>query len=115
VYFTKNNRLLIVDHSENPKADPVADWKGQEADRRGTTYRNYRRIRLEGLDFHGKAADWEFTYTTKSGNPQHAVKRNIITTPGKQAYGISWYTSPGDWQAAQHDLQIIYQGFKPER
>ena len=82
VYFTKNNRLLIIDHSEQPKADPVADW--------------------------------EFTYTTSSGNPQRAVKRGFITTPGKQAYSISWYTSPDDWAASQKDLQVIYQGFKAD-
>jgi hypothetical protein len=115
VYFTKNNRLLIIDHSERPKSDPVADWQDQEADRRGSKYRNYDRVALKGLDFHGKAADWEFTYTTDSGNPQHAVKRGFITTPGKQAYSISWYTSPDDWDASQKDLQIIYQGFKPKR
>jgi serine/threonine protein kinase len=115
VYITKNNRLLIIDHSEQPKADPVADWEAQEADRRGTKYRNYDRVALKPLTFHGKAADWEFTYTTSSGNPQHAVKRGFITTPGKQAYSISWYTSPDDWAASQKDLQVIYQGFKPTR
>jgi hypothetical protein len=115
VYVTKNNRLLIIDHSEQPKADPVADWAAQERERRGTKYRNYKRVSLAGLNYHGKAADWEFTYTTESGNPQHAVKRGFITTPGKQAYSLSWYTSPDDWDASQKDLQIIYQGFKPTR
>ncbi|GAA3350223.1 hypothetical protein GCM10020358_75300 [Amorphoplanes nipponensis] len=62
VYFTKNNRLLIIDHSEQPKPDPVADWKDQEADRKGSKYKDYQRIRLEGLTYLGKAADWEFTY-----------------------------------------------------
>jgi hypothetical protein len=115
MYITKNNRLLIIDHSEQPKSDPVADWKQQEADRRGTKYKNYQRIRLEGLNYLGEAADWEFTYTTASGNPQHAIKRGFITTPGKQAYSISWYTSPEDWAASQKDLQVIYQGFKANR
>jgi hypothetical protein len=115
VYISKNNRLLIIDHTDRPKPDPVADWRQQEADRRGSKYPDYRRIRLEGLNYLGEAADWEFTYTTSSGNPQRAVKRGFITTPGKQAYSISWYTSPGDWAAAQKDLRVIYQGFKAER
>jgi hypothetical protein len=115
MYFTKNNRLLIIDHSEQPKPDPVADWKDQEAERRGSKYQDYRRIKLVPLNYLGKAADWEFTYTTTSGNPQHAVKRGFITTPGKQAYSISWYTSPDDWAASQKDLQVIYQGFKADR
>jgi hypothetical protein len=113
VYFRKNNRLLIVDQTDHPKPDPVADWKNQEADRRGRVYRNYQRIKIVPVDYFTKAADWEFLYTTEGGNPQHAVKRGVITSP-KQAYGISWYTSPGDWSAAQKDLQLIYQGFKPK-
>jgi hypothetical protein len=36
-YFTKNNRLLIIDQTGDPKPDPVADWEQQEADRQGAT------------------------------------------------------------------------------
>ncbi|GID94466.1 hypothetical protein Adi01nite_38780 [Amorphoplanes digitatis] len=114
VYFRKDNRLLIIDQTDQPQPDPVADWKGQEQDRRGRSYRNYERIRIEPVDYFVKAADWEFTYTTSSGNAQRAVKRGVITKAGKQAYGISWYTSPGDWEAGLKDLQLIYQGFKPK-
>jgi hypothetical protein len=115
VQFTKDNRLLIIDQTDQPKPDPVADWQDQEAERRNTKYRNYQRIALGPVKYHGEGADWEFTYTTPSGNPQHALKRGFITTPGKQAYSISWYTSPEDWEASKKDLQVIYQGFKPER
>ncbi|RSM45888.1 hypothetical protein DMB66_50455 [Actinoplanes sp. ATCC 53533] len=115
VYFTKNNRLLIIDQTREPKPDPVADWEQQEDERRGSKYRDYQRINLGPLTYLGKAADWEFTYTTSSGNAQHARKRGFITTPGKQAYSISWYTSPDDWAASQKDLQVIYQGFKADR
>jgi hypothetical protein len=113
VYFRKNNRLLIVDQTDQPKPDPVADWKNQEAERSGRVYRNYQRIKIVPVRYFVKAADWEFTYTTTSGNPQHAVKRGVITS-ANQAYGISWYTSPGDWAAGLKDLQLIYQGFKPK-
>jgi eukaryotic-like serine/threonine-protein kinase len=82
--------------------------------RRGRVYRDYERIKIEPVDYFVKAADWEFTYTTSSGNPQRAVKRGVITESGKQAYGISWYTSPDDWQDGLKDLQLIYQGFKPK-
>jgi hypothetical protein len=112
VYFERDGRLLIIDQTDSPKPDPVADWKGQEAVRRGTTYRNYERIRLESVDYFQKAADWEFLYTTRSGNPQHAQKRGFIVGP-KKAYGISWYTSPGDWADAKAALETIYRGFKP--
>ena len=44
IYVTKNNRLLIIDHSEQPKSDPVADWKQQEKERSGSKYRNYKSL-----------------------------------------------------------------------
>ncbi len=114
VYFRGGGRLLIIDQTDQPRSDPVADWRAQEADRGGRVYRDYRRIRLEAVDYFTKAADWEFTYTTSSGNRQHAQKRGFITGP-RQAYGISWYTSPGDWDANKKALQIIYNGFRPAR
>jgi hypothetical protein len=69
---------------------------------------------LKRVDYFKSAADWEFTYSTASGNPQHAVKRNFLTSD-IQAYSINWYTSPDDWSAAKTDIQTIYQGFKPRR
>jgi hypothetical protein len=117
VYFQDNEggRLLIIDQTDQPKDDPVADWRQQEADRRGRTYRDYQAIRLEAVpDYFVKAADWEFLYTTTRGNRQHAQKRGFVTSPN-QAYGISWYTSPGDWDANKSVLQTIYNGFKPAK
>jgi serine/threonine protein kinase len=114
VYFRKDNRLLIVDQTDQPKPDPVADWKQQEQARAGSAYRNYHKIRIERVNYFRSAADWEFTYTTSSGNDQHAVKRGVVVND-HQAYGLSWYTSPGDWNAAQQDLRLIYQGFRPKQ
>lgn len=112
--FRWNNRLLIIAQTDRPKPDPYADWQQQERDRAGDQYRNYRRIRLERVDYFQSAADWEFTYTTANGNAQRAVKRNFLTSDTK-AYSINWYTSPGDWEAAKKDIRLIYQGFKPGR
>ncbi len=109
-----NNRLLLIDQTDDPKPDALADWQQQERDRAGRDYRNYEKVRLQSVgNYFKQAADWEFFYTTSSGNPQHAVKRNIIVSDN-QAYSISWYVSPDDWNAAQSDLKRIYQGFKPK-
>jgi eukaryotic-like serine/threonine-protein kinase len=112
--FRWNNRLLIIAQTDQPRPDPYVDWQQQERDRAGDQYRNYRKIRLERIDYFQSAADWEFTYTTGNGNAQRAVKRNFLTSD-TQAYSINWYTSPGDWDAAKKDIQLIYQGFKPRR
>ncbi|GAA2548894.1 hypothetical protein GCM10010435_18130 [Winogradskya consettensis] len=113
IYFRGDNRLLIIAQTDQPKPDPLADWQQQEASRSNGTYKNYSRVKLQSVDYFQKAADWEFFYTTSSGNKQHAVKRNFLTSP-KKAYSINWYVTPGDWAASQADLQNIYKGFKPQ-
>jgi hypothetical protein len=114
IQFRWNNRLLIVARTGAPAADAYQDWKQQEADRRGR-YRNYKRLNLAPVDYRdfASAADWEFTYTTDGGNPQHAVKRNI-KVDNARAYSLSWYVSPEDWDPSQTDLQALYQGFQPK-
>ena len=112
--FRWNNRLLILAQTDKPQPDPFKDWQQQERERAGAQYRNYRKIKLERVDYFQSAADWEFTYTTENGNEQHALKRNFLTSD-TQAYSINWYTTPGDWNAAKKDLQVIYQGFKPRK
>jgi hypothetical protein len=114
LHFRWNNRLLIIAQTDKPQPDPYKDWQQQERDRAGDQYRNYRKIRLERVDYQLSAADWEFTYTTSNGNTQRAVKRNFLTSK-TQAYSINWYTSPGDWNAAKKDIQVIYQGFVPRK
>ncbi len=110
-----NNRLLLIDQSDDPKPDALADWQQQERDRAGRDYRNYNKVRLQSVsNYFKQAADWEFFYTTSTGNEQHAVKRNIIVSDD-QAYSISWYVSPDDWNASQADLKLIYQGFQPKK
>jgi hypothetical protein len=116
VYFQENGgqyRLLIVDQTDQPKPDPVKDWQTQEAARKGS-YRNYHLIGIRAVSFWDKAADWEFTYTSDRGNPLHVVKRGLITAKD-QAYGITWSTSAGDWDANQGNLALIYKGFVPAR
>jgi hypothetical protein len=116
VYFQESGgqyRLLIVDQTNSPKPDPRADWQNQESQRRGS-YRNYHRIGINIVSYWDKAADWEFTRTSDNGNPLHVVKRGFITAPDL-AYGITWSTSAGDWNANKANLNLIYQGFVPAR
>jgi hypothetical protein len=115
-YFTEQggqHRLLIVDQTTHPASDPVADWTGLESDRRGR-YGNYHRVSIKAVDYWDKAADWEYTYTSSSGNPLHVRKRGFITAKN-QAYGITWSTSEKDWAANLNNLGLIYQGFVPAR
>lgn len=111
VYIRWNNRLLLVDRTNSPAADPVKDWKDQEGNQ---SHDGYHKIKIVPVSCPFKAcADWEFTYVSGNDNEQHADKRNIVVS-GSAAYSLNWYTTPEDWAAAQTDLQTIYQGFQPK-
>jgi eukaryotic-like serine/threonine-protein kinase len=112
VYFREpgGSRLLLVDQTDQPKADPVADWRQQEAARR-SGYPEYQRIRLEAVPYFEKAADWEFSYAVKGGR-QHVLNRGVVTGP-RQAYGIYWSTPDGQWAGSQDVLRTVTASFTP--
>ena len=112
VYFREPSGpgLLIVDQTDRPKADPVADWGHQEAARR-SGYADYHRIRIEAVDYFGKAADWEFTYAARSGR-QHVLIRGVVAS-AKQAYGIYWSTPDDRWEENLPVLRTIFETFQP--
>ncbi|TDW75389.1 serine/threonine-protein kinase [Kribbella pratensis] len=112
VYFREpsGSGLLIIDQTDRPKADPVADWRQQEAARR-SGYTDYHRIRIEAVNYFDKAADWEFTYAARSGR-QHVLIRGVVTSPN-QAYGIYWSTPDAQWQQNLPALRTILKTFQP--
>jgi serine/threonine protein kinase len=104
-------RVLGIDQTDQPKPDPVADWTAQERARRGN-YNDYQRVKIEAVDFHDKAADWEWTYTSRNGNRLHVVNRGFITSPN-QAYGIYWSTLDSSWAANQKNFTLVIESFRP--
>ncbi|ADB34627.1 serine/threonine protein kinase [Kribbella flavida DSM 17836] len=104
------SRLLLIDQTDQPKADPVADWQQQERARRDG-YAGYRRIRIDAVDYFDKAADWEFTYAAGSGR-QHVLIRGVVTSPN-QAYGIYWSTPDSQWGESQAMLRTFTETFRP--
>jgi len=112
VYFREpgGSRLMLIDQTDSPKPDPVADWRQQEEARRDG-YEDYRRIRIEAVDYFIKAADWEFTYAVRGGR-QHVQNRGVITSPD-QAYAIYWSTPESQWAASLPLLRTITRNFRP--
>ena len=114
VYFDEPGpgRLLGVDQTDEPQWDPVADWRGKESYRvaRGD-FPDYRRVRLEAVDYFLKAADWEFTYV-RDGVRLHVNNRGFITSPHR-AYGMWWSTPDSQWERYLPDLQLIQRSFRP--
>ncbi|MDQ7911347.1 serine/threonine-protein kinase [Phytohabitans sp. ZYX-F-186] len=106
-------RVLGIDQTDQPKPDPVADWTAQERARRGN-YNDYQRVKIEAVDYFDKAADWEWTYTSRNGNRLHVVNRGFITSPN-QAYGIYWSTLDSTWAANQKNFALVTGSFRPAR
>jgi hypothetical protein len=112
VYFRGEGRVLGIDQTDQPRPDPVADWRGQAAARVANgDFPNYREIRIEAVPFWQKAADWEFTYGSGSRRT-HVNNRGFVVSSHK-AYGIWWQAPDGEWADASADLQLIFASFRP--
>jgi serine/threonine protein kinase len=112
VYFREpeGSRLLIIDQTDDPKPDPVADWEQQEQARRDG-YPEYRRIHIGAVDYFQSAADWEFTYAGRRGRV-HVLIRGTVTSP-RQAYGIYWSTADSRWQDSLRYWRTFTETFRP--
>jgi eukaryotic-like serine/threonine-protein kinase len=104
--------FLIIDQTDHPKPDPLADWRQQEANRIGT-YPGYHRIRLQAIYYPQaeKAADWEWTYY-KNGVLTHVLNRNILAN-SKHAYALYWSTPQSEWDADFHIFGVFARTFQP--
>ena len=116
VYFREpgGGRVLGIDQTDQPKSDPVADWRGQAAYRvaRGD-FPGYHLVRLKAVDYFRKAADWEFTFTS-GGQRMHVNNRGFVTSK-HQAYGMWWSTPDSRWEQYLPDLRLIQRSFTPAR
>jgi len=115
VYITDPNNsgiFLLIDQSDNPKPNPLADWEQQQASRE-SSYPSYHLIRLESVNYPQaeKAADWEFTYD-RNGVPVHVLNRNILAN-AHHAYALYWSTPESDWNAYFRYFQAFAATFRP--
>jgi serine/threonine protein kinase len=104
--------FLLIDQSDQPKADPLADWEQQQANRE-STYQDYHLIRLQSVSYPQaeKAADWEFTFD-RGGVGVHILNRNILAN-ARHAYALYWSTPESDWNADYHYFQAFAATFHP--
>jgi serine/threonine protein kinase len=107
-----SNTYLLIDQSDHPKPDPLADWEQQQANREGS-YPGYRLISLRSVSYPQaeKAADWEFTYFRNSV-PVHILNRNVLAN-ASHAYALYWSTPQSDWTADYHYFQAFAATFRP--
>jgi len=104
--------FLLIDQSDQPRPDPLADWRQQAAARQGT-YPGYHLILLKAVRYPQaeKAADWEFTYD-RNGVTVQVLNRNILAN-AQHAYALYWSTPASDWDAYYHFFQVFADTFRP--
>ena len=104
--------FLLIDQSDQPKPNPLADWRQQAANRQGS-YPGYHLILLREVRYTQaeKAADWEFTYN-RNGIMVRVLNRNILAN-AQHAYALYWSTPVSDWDASYHFFQIFAATFRP--
>jgi hypothetical protein len=104
--------FLLIDQSDHPQPNPLADWQQQEANRE-STYPGYHRIRLESVHYAQaeKAADWEFTYYHQ-GVLTHVLNRNILAN-AHHAYALYWSTPESQWDQSWHIFKVLAATFRP--
>jgi tRNA A-37 threonylcarbamoyl transferase component Bud32 len=113
VYFRDGKgRVLGIDQTDKPRANPVADWRRQAKHRVAAgDFPGYDEVRIAPVTYWLSAADWEFTFN--GSTRQHVNNRGFITSK-KQAYGIYWQTSHSRWQADRDDLRLVFASFRPK-
>ena len=104
--------FLLIDQSDQPKANALADWRQQAANRQGT-YPGYHLILLQSVRYPQaeQAADWEFTYN-RNGVTVQVLNRNILAN-ARHAYALYWSTPVSDWNAYYHYFQVFAATFRP--
>jgi hypothetical protein len=104
--------FLLIDQSDQPKANALADWRQQAASRQGT-YPGYHLILLQPVRYPQaeQAADWEFTYN-RNGITVQVLNRNILAN-ARHAYALYWSTPASDWNAYYRYFQVFAATFRP--
>jgi eukaryotic-like serine/threonine-protein kinase len=104
--------FLLIDQSDQPQPNALADWKQQAAARQGS-YPDYHLLKLQAVSYPQaeQAADWEFTYN-RDGVPVHILNRNVLAN-ASHAYALYWSTPDSDWNADYHYFQTFAASFRP--
>jgi hypothetical protein len=104
--------FLLIDQSDNPKQNPLSDWK-QQANARASGYLDYHLIKLASVHYPQAeaAADWEFTYN-RNGALVHILNRNVLAN-AHHAYALYWSTPESDWTAYYHYFLVFAASFRP--
>ncbi|MFM9447155.1 serine/threonine-protein kinase [Streptomyces acidiscabies] len=108
-----DGQKLLVAWTSTPKDNPVADWTAQE---KSMLRAQYRKIRIEAVDYRGwNTADWEFTYT-ESGTSYRTVDRGFVVS-GTQGYALMYTAKAADWdgELRKSTWTALTESFQPKK
>ncbi|MEV4106194.1 serine/threonine-protein kinase [Nonomuraea sp. NPDC049695] len=72
----------------------------------------YIQVQLQAVDYRGwRATDWEYTYTTSSGVPMHALTR-YVTIDDKDAFTITFDMPELKWDEQAEARQVFLDTFR---
>lgn len=104
---------LRVDWTDTPGDDAAEAWRNLE---KGFASRhdNYRRIRIEDVDFKDfeEAALWEFTWTS-GGTQLHAYDLGVVANDGTNGFALNFVTREENWDASQQQWERFLESFRP--
>ena len=104
-----SGRYLLVDQTDQPQPDALADWQRQEPTV-AQRLDGYELVDLERVSVPGAqdAADWEFRH---SGVVQ-VVNRNLLVRADK-AYALYWSGRQETWEADRQLFDAVASTFQP--
>ncbi|OON32266.1 MULTISPECIES: serine/threonine protein kinase [unclassified Micromonospora] len=103
---------LLVQWTNTPQPDAVADWREQEPARKSRV-NNYQYLSIERCDYYKTCADWEWL-ETRDNTRIHVRNRGFVTAKNR-GYAFRWEVANKDWQARLADFDRIAKGFEPDR
>lgn len=106
----QSGSYLRVAWTDDPGSDPVQRWHEVEDSFR-RRHDNYQRIRIDPATYQGlKAAEWEFTYTSRRGNRLHAIDLGFVNRD--YGFALYWQTAESRWASSQPRFEAFKSAFE---
>lgn len=104
---------LRVDWTDTPGDDAAQAWRDLEKSF-ASRHDNYRRVRIEDVDFQDfeEAALWEFTWTS-GGTQLHAYDLGVVANDGSNGFALNFVTREENWEASQQQWRSFLDSFRP--
>ncbi|WP_158578538.1 serine/threonine-protein kinase [Spongiactinospora rosea] len=109
---TAKGSYLLIEEAADAGSDPYKDWVVQEKSAR-KSFRGYKIVKIEKVDYMKAAADWEFTWQLKSDRAR--VRNRGFVTDGGKGYALYWHTKADSWKKDLSFFDTFARTFQPAK